>query len=146
MTRRASPPRDDLQSDLRAIGLRATSARVAVLRELRGRTGPVSHPELARTLAGSGIDRATVYRNLLDLVRTGLARRTDVGDHVWRFETPRRKRGPAEHAHFLCSECGDVDCLVDVGVSLGRVRNAPRALRESRVEVLVKGLCDRCHP
>lgn len=132
-------------ADLRRAGLRATRARVAVLTELRRLPGPASHAEVAAHLGRSGLDRATVYRNLLDLVRAGLARRTDVGDHVWRFEAAGRKGDEREHPHFLCNECGDVDCLDEVSLDLGRTRHGPRSLREESVEILVKGLCDRCH-
>ena len=69
---------------------------------------PVSHGELVDALAGEGMDRTTVYRNLVDLTQVGLVQRTDLGDHVWRFELRRsRTEGDdAKHPHFTCSDCG----------------------------------------
>lgn len=138
-----------LRAMLRAAGLRVTLPRVSVLWALRRAGAPVSHGDVAATLADQGLDRATVYRNLLDLVRVGLARRTDLGDHVWRFEAVRRDAGtrqaPArEHPHFVCNECGTVECLDALTLHLGRLRRAPRAVRTQSVEILFKGRCDRC--
>jgi len=77
---------DELRSAVRAKGLRATPSRLAVLQLLRASETPMSHGDVADRLATEAWDRATIYRNLTDLAETGLVRRTDVGDHVWRFE------------------------------------------------------------
>ncbi len=137
---RGAGPREDL----RRAGLRVTTARLAVLTALRARSTPVSHAEVAADLGGRRLDRATVYRNLVELVRAGLARRRDLGDHVWRFEAAAALPGGREHPHFLCTSCGALACLDNLRVSLRRAARAPRALREDAVEILVKGLCDEC--
>jgi len=54
--------------------------------------GPMSHADVAGELASHGLDRATVYRNLMDLADAGLVSRADHGDHVWRFSLLREKR------------------------------------------------------
>ncbi len=138
-----------LRNELRGAGLRVTLPRIAVLQVLRRADTPLSHGEVALALLDRGLDRATVYRNLLDLVRAGLARRTDLGDHVWRFEAVGgdvRKRSAAsdDHPHFVCNDCGTIECLDDVTVQLSRPTRVPRALRRQVVEILVKGRCDRC--
>ena len=136
--------RRDGAADLRRAGLRVTPARVAVLSALRARGAPASHAEVAEALPGVPRDRATVYRNLLDLVKAGLARRRDLGDHVWRFEAAAPLPGGKDHPHFLCTSCGSLVCLDTLRVELKRGARAPRALREDAVEILVKGLCDAC--
>jgi Fur family transcriptional regulator, ferric uptake regulator len=134
-----------LRDELRGAGLRATPSRVMVLRLLRGSGSPVSHSEVSETLDGSGWDRATLYRNLLDLTRAGLARRTDVGDHVWRFEAVTSKgHRNEEHPHFVCNQCGTIECLDGLTGVSGPGRRAPKALRRNAVEIQLKGLCDRC--
>ena len=130
--------------DLRRAGLRVTSARLAVLAALRARLAPASHADLAAALEGAVPDRATVYRNLVELVKAGLARRRDLGDHVWRFEAAGARPGGREHPHFLCTACGSLTCLDTLKVSLRRSARVPRALKEDAVEILVKGLCDGC--
>jgi len=142
-----APPDAELRSRLRAAGLRATTPRVAVLRRLTEAAAPLAHGEVADSLAPLGFDRATVYRNLIDLTEAGFARRGDLGDHVWRFELARGAgdHTPAAHPHFVCSECGTVACLPEAAVAVRPSRGAPRALRRrSAVEIQVRGVCDGC--
>jgi Fur family ferric uptake transcriptional regulator len=135
----------ELTDALRAAGLRRTSPRIAVLQRLEAATGPVSHGEIAERLSPLGYDRATVYRNLMDLVEVGLVTRADLGDHIWRFELVRGgAKAHAEHPHFLCTDCGDVACLPDDAVRIVSSRGVPRAAVRNDVEVQVKGRCDSC--
>jgi Fur family ferric uptake transcriptional regulator len=136
----------ELQQKLRDLGLRATLPRVAVMQQLIAARAPLSHGEVAEQLAESGFDRATVYRNLIDLAEVGLVRRTDIGDHVWRFEivADSSQHADSEHPHFICSGCGAVECLPESTVSVKPARGAPRALRKKSIAVQVRGLCDAC--
>jgi Fur family ferric uptake transcriptional regulator len=143
---RASPPTAaDLQRILRDAGLRATGARIAVLRFLLQSAVPSSHAELIDALGGEGYDRVTLYRNLTDLAEAGLVTRTDLGDHVWRFELKRASSAghPGEHPHFVCTECGEVSCLPEASVKVvgGKV---PRAAMAKNVTVQIRGICDTC--
>jgi Fur family transcriptional regulator, ferric uptake regulator len=139
-------PRVDLGRVLREAGLRRTAPRVAVLERLEGGKAPLSHGDIAEALGPRGFDRATVYRNLMDLVGAGLVTRTDLGDHVWRFERvrPGDASHATEHPHFVCTDCGGVSCLPDETVQIVPGRGAPRAIRKHEVAVQVKGLCDAC--
>ncbi len=134
----------DLRRDLHHAGLRITAPRLAVLALLRERAVPLSHPEVTAALRGRSFDRATLYRNLCDLVRVGLARRTELGDRLWRFEDSRTSHGSSSHPHFVCTACGTVQCLPAATVALHGTRRDPRALRRGEVEVQVRGRCDRC--
>ena len=136
----------DLRERLRAAGLRATAARVAVLRVLEGRGSASSHPEITAALAQDGWDRATLYRNLVDLTEVGILRRVDLGDRVWRYELAGghdAAHSDGEHPHFLCTDCGDVACLPDFVLPLpaGKI---PGAVRLGKVAIQLRGRCDRC--
>lgn len=135
----------DLKAEIRRQGMRSTGPRVAVLAYLSEASAPLSHTEIHEALVDRGYDRATIYRNLMDLAEVGLLVRSDLGDHVWRFE---RKQGQAGHApghpHFVCIDCGGVSCLSAVTVTVTRGSRAPKALRTRQVEVQVKGRCDDC--
>jgi Fur family ferric uptake transcriptional regulator len=140
-----SPAIDRLRGRIRGVGLRSTGPRVAVLRQLEAARTPVSHADLVSALVPEGFDRATIYRNLMDLTQAGLVSRTDLGDHVWRFELRRRGRtGDGEHPHFMCIGCGTVACLPGDSVRLRPSRGAPRAVRRRHVDIQLKGRCDRC--
>ncbi|MFL5351014.1 Fur family transcriptional regulator [Archangium sp.] len=136
----------DYQDRLRAAGLRSTSPRVAVLRELDSATAPRSHADLVEALGEEGYDRVTIYRNLTDLTEAGLVMRADLGDHVWRFEL---RRGPTNshqgtHPHFTCTDCGSVACLPAESVRITPARGAPRSVSARSVDIQLRGVCDRC--
>lgn len=129
---------------LAKVGLRTTAARLAVVRRLQQARSPVSHAEVAEDLVPLGFDKATIFRNLTDLVDVGLASRTELGDHVWRFELRNPDHPEGHHPHFVCVDCGMVSCLHDVDV--------PKSLQKSWskvghvTEVLLKGHCKTCTP
>src|ERR1700755_2892085 len=130
--------RDDLETlraAVRSAGLRATPSRIAVLRLLRAAGSPVSHSDVVAKLASQAWDPATIYRNLTDLSDVGLARRTDVGDHIWRVEAANHEA--RAHPHFVCAEGGTVECLPDFDYVVTRAK-PPRAIRQKRVEVQMR--------
>lgn len=132
----------DLKQILRQAGLRATMPRLEVLRRLQSTKAPMSHADLAEELVPLGFDRATVYRNLNDLVENGLATRVDLGDHIWRFEglLAKDSDGP-EHPHFLCNDCGDIVCLPAMDIRLPN--KAGRPIGDVQ-DVVLRGRCDSC--
>lgn len=131
---------DDLRALLAQKGIRVTGQRIALLRELAKLRLPVSHAELTERLAASGLDRATVYRNLLALTEAGLLVRTQLGDNIWRFELPRGEAGAhGTHAHFVCTDCGDVSCLPEDAVVLKGL-----SARSTVSEVQLRGKCGGC--
>lgn len=137
--------RQSIRGELRDVGLRATPARVGVLAVLRGADTPLTHSEVVERLDGHGWDRATIFRNLVALADVGFVSRTDLGDHVWRFEA-RSTEGARvhEHPHFLCTACGAVECIPTIEVKFRRGAKVPRSVRDRAIEVQLKGLCDDC--
>ncbi len=134
---------DNIRSQIRKTGARATPARIAVLQLLQSASSPVTHADLSDRLVPLGFDKATVFRNLSDLTEAGLVSRTELGDHVWRFESvfpehPQKSR----HPHFVCTECGRVECLETMeftALSKRKVRGIGRIS-----EILLKGECSTC--
>jgi Fur family ferric uptake transcriptional regulator len=146
MTAPAPTPNDALGRELHAAGLKSTAARLAVLRFLREAATPPSHGEIVQALESSPFSRATLYRNLIDLERAGLVRRTQLGEPVWRFEDASRKHGVRSHPHFLCNSCGKMVCLPQVDIAVGDVAGLEHALGRGRFEIQLRGQCDACGP
>lgn len=162
MKSRPSRSDDAIKASIRTAGLRCTAARVAVLEHLLTLTGPATHADVAQALAHRGFDRATIYRNLIELTEAKLATRVDLGDHVWRFEVRRHTQAGHrdDHPHFICMECGEISCLDDVNVAITRKagssvdsdQGADRSRRRAKksagihavTEVLLKGQCENC--
>lgn len=134
---------ETLKRAIRETGLRATPARIATLRLLMEAVAPLSHAEVADELQDAGIDKTTVFRNLNDMVSAGLLRRTELGDHVWRFEwlTEDDHHGSA-HPHFVCVDCGVVSCMDQVKLTAGSQRLS-REFGEV-TEILLRGHCNDC--
>ncbi len=101
---------------------------------LEGGSAPMSHGELFELLSAQGFDRATVYRNLMDLTEAGLVTRANLGDHVWRFEPVRART--KDGARFVCGECRTISVMADVQISAPRTMDA--------CAILFKGTCARC--
>jgi len=146
----AGPALAELREVLRKAGLRSTGPRIAVLRWLSRSSSPVSHPELFEALAEEGFDRATLYRNLVDLAEANIVRRTDLGDHVWRYELRSSEDGHVGqssfgHPHFVCTDCGEVACLPGVAVKIVTSgTETPRSVRTRKVAVQLSGRCNEC--
>lgn len=133
----------EIRGALRAAGLRSTPARIAVLRVLRAAKAPKTHAELADELVPHGFDKATVFRNLADLTEADLLHRTELGDHVWRFELrDPDDPHPGAHPHFVCVECGGVTCLGDMQFTAASRQRSKQIGRIT--EILIKGHCTEC--
>ena len=117
---------------------------MAVLNHLEQIVQPASHAEIVDALAPLGFDRATVYRGLADLVEAKLVTRTDLGDHVWRFELRRHAGTDDVHPHFVCTRCGDIRCLPAAAVQLRAVGDLEELSSLQGLEVHVRGVCARC--
>ena len=136
-----------LRETLRDKGLRATNSRVRVMKCLLAAGGPLTHAEVYDRIHHFGMNRATVFRNLNDLVDVGLLARGDMGDHLWRFEI-RRATSESDghrHAHFVCKDCGTVECIPGETVA-HRVRESlPPPFRSlASLEVQLRGVCSDC--
>jgi len=134
---------DEIKRAIREAGLRATPARIATLVMLREATAPLTHADVADFLAPRGVDKATAFRNLNDMTEAGLLRRTELGDHVWRFEAVMPgDHGDGVHPHFLCVDCGTVACLDDVKLTAGSQRESKKIGEVT--EILLRGHCNDC--
>lgn len=135
-------PPADLPSALRAVGLRVTRPRLAVLdvvhdhphldteaviRLVRGRLGAVSHQ--------------AVYDVLRALTQAGLLRRIQPAGATARYEA----RVGDNHHHVVCRSCGaiaDVDCAVGHAPCLTASESHGFVVEEA--EVVYWGTCPDC--
>lgn len=133
---------EEARSRLREAGLRATPARMALLNHLLAQKGPVSHQEVSDRLETLGVDKSTLFRALQDLVEAGLARRMELGDHVWRFEaidSKDTKHAKEPHPHLLCVDCGQITCLSGKDIQLHISKSIGMV-----AEILLRGQCANC--
>ena len=134
---------ETLRAELRRVGLRATGPRVAVLKSLHAASAAVSHADIATELGPEGWDRATVYRNLIDLTDAGLLKRVDRGDHTWRFTLKQHAEGQAGQAFFVCDVSGEITPLPAGTVSITPGRGTPKAIKSGEFVVHIRGVSDK---
>ncbi|HEX5125848.1 MAG TPA: transcriptional repressor [Rhodocyclaceae bacterium] len=127
---------------IRALGARATPARLAVLHLLESAKRALSHHDIEQALDDAGFDRVTLYRVLDWMVESGLAHRVADAQRVFRFSVAAPS-SPMHtlHAHFRCDACSRVFCLEDVVVQSPRL---PAGFHGSGVEFCVTGHCAQC--
>ena len=127
---------------LRAVGLRVTRPRVAVLAALADR--PHADADTIVTVARTAhpsLSPQAVYGVLRALVDGGLARRIEPAGAPALFEL----RVADNHHHLVCRSCGavaDVDCAVGAAPCLDPSDTAGFVVDEA--EVVFWGLCRDC--
>jgi Fur family ferric uptake transcriptional regulator len=129
-------------------GGRNTEARRNVLACLIAANQALSHADIETQLAGTDLDRVTLYRVLEWLVERQLAHRVGtVGSHerAMRFAFTQPDR-PSAHAHFQCTECGRTICLES---AVAPALIVPPGVELEGVELSAFGRCASCkgaHP
>lgn len=141
-----TPP--STESLLRRSGLRKTPVRVGVI-DVLARTGrPMNVTDILAKLKGTA-DTVTVYRTLHTFVRKKLVHRVRGEDRSWLYALGDSGHEPEHlHPHFVCDECGKVECLEQSKLPESMVRSlsrGPSAYRVRWFEVVLHGLCPRCH-
>ncbi len=127
---------------LRAAGLRATSARLAILAAVRSGAHPGTEEitRVARERVGH-LTLQAVYEALNALTVAGLVRRIEPAGSPARYES----RVGDNHHHIVCRSCGavaDVDCVIGLAPCLEPVSGAGFVVSEA--EVTFWGLCSSC--
>jgi len=138
---------DAAEAALRGAGLRKTPVRLGVIEQLSRAGRPMSVPQILGKL--KGVDTVTVYRTLGTFVGKRLVHRVRGEDRTWMYalggtgdeRTPQHK-----HPHFVCDDCGKVECLEQAEIPRGLVKSlgVARAYTVSYPEVVLHGTCPRC--
>jgi Fur family ferric uptake transcriptional regulator len=95
------------QDFLQQQGLKLTSERTALVREIFSIHYHFEADELLFKMKEKAvkISRATVYRTLELLVKSGMVRRVHLGEDHYHYE---HVTGNSHHDHLICTTCGGV--------------------------------------
>ena len=107
------PAGDDLHVTvgrrLRAVGMRYSWSRHAVVDVLAGAGRPLTLPEILEAADGSGggrpLAQSSAYRNVGEMVDASVVRRVDSGDDHARFELHESLTGHHHHLECRSSLC-----------------------------------------
>jgi len=136
-----SPGAASAADRIRAVGARATPARIRVLELLSGAPVPLSHADIEAALGDASLDRVTLYRVLDWLVAAGLAVKRADERRVWRF-TLGGGGAHGGHVHFRCDACGRVFCLSAPAPTPPAM---PAGFTLARAELDLSGRCAECN-
>lgn len=124
-------------------GLRLTPQRDVLLHALSETMGHPTADDLVKEVRKvlPTVSPATVYRNVQELVRTGLIGTLERSGAAVQLEV-----NPDHHHHFMCRHCGQVwDVYLDqVDVTLDRRRSPLSGFKVDRRDVQLHGVCAGC--
>ncbi len=136
----------DPEKLLQKSGLRRTPVRVGVLDLLAAAKQPMDVPGILAKLPDR-TDAVTVYRTLNTFTRKKLVHRVRGEDRGWRYAMGNvSQTAEHRHPHFVCEECGKVECLADADIPASFVRTLGVAAKYQvrYPEVVLHGLCPKC--
>lgn len=132
----------DFEAQLRAVPLRVTRPRLAVLAALRNHPHVDTDTVIALVRAEHPmVSHQTVYDVLRALTEAGLVRRIQPVGATARYESRVRDN----HHHLVCRSCGaivDVDCAVGAAPCLTASDDHGFVVDEA--EVVYRGTCPGC--
>jgi len=132
------------QEFLQQQGLKLTSERGALVREIFSIHYHFEADELLFKMKEKNvkISRATVYRTLELLVKSGMVRRVHLGEEHYHYE---HVTGNSHHDHLICTTCGGVIEFHDE--ELERLQMAiceKKKFTPTFHNLQILGVCDAC--
>lgn len=123
-------------------GIKPTSNRILVLRELIGSGRPLSLGELESNLLT--LEKSSILRTLSTFQKHHLVHSVEDGRGVIKYELCHGYNDGMDndmHVHFYCEECQKVICFDDIPVPSISV---PGDYTITSVNYMLKGICPDC--
>ncbi len=132
----------DIENILEKAGVKPTSNRILVLRELIKSPRPLSLGDL--DIALGSLEKSSILRVLVLLQESHLIHSIEDGRGVIKYETCTGHSGGVDqdmHVHFYCEKCQQISCFEDISVPAIQL---PDDYTIHAVNYLVKGICPAC--
>jgi Fur family transcriptional regulator, ferric uptake regulator len=132
------------QEFLQKQGLKLTSERIGLVREIFSTHYHFEADELLGKMKDKDvkISRATVYRTLELLVKSGMVRRVHLGEDHYHYE---HVTGNSHHDHLICTTCGGVIEFHDELLERRQLEICERKKFTPTFHNLqILGICDPC--
>ena len=123
-------------------GIRPTSNRITIARELGRSNHPVSQNELEDAI--ETIDKSVISRTLNVFKEKGMVHVIEGGGDSVKYElclSRDTQEDDDEHVHFYCEECRRTVCLDDIHIPQVAL---PAGYERHSVNYLIKGTCAAC--
>jgi Fur family ferric uptake transcriptional regulator len=132
------------QNFLQEQGLKLTSERASLVREIFATHYHFEADELLFKMKEKNvkISRATIYRTLELLVKSGMVRRVHLGEDHYHYE---HVTGNSHHDHLICTTCGGVIEFHDEALEARQREICERKKFTPTFHNLqILGICDSC--
>ncbi len=127
-------------------GLKLTNERSALVREIFSTHYHFEADELLFRMKQKDvkISRATIYRTLDLLVKSGMVRRVHLGEDHFHYE--RVTRDDKHHDHLVCTTCGGVIEFHDTDLQERQLKICEEnGFIPTFHNLQILGVCHRCH-
>lgn len=125
-------------------GVKPTSNRILVLKELMKTSHPVSLADLEAALDYT-MDKASIFRVLELFSEKDVVHTIEDGSRSLKYElcySGDRHSIADQHAHFYCEHCHQTYCFEDANVP---PIDIPDGFVPRSVNYVIKGLCPKCN-
>lgn len=139
----------DIETLMVDAGIKPTSNRILVLRELSVANRPLSLMELDSIL--ETLDKSSIFRVLSLFFEHGIVHGVEDGRGIVRYEVctghcAGGELGEGEpdsdlHVHFYCEKCQEVFCFDEIPTPEVKV---PEGFHVNSVNYMLKGICPGC--
>ena len=111
----AAKIKHDCKIELNDAQLRATPARIALMKLFESAQKPLDVQSMIEHLAKIGIktDPATVFRIMNTFTQKGITKQVQFQEGKFRYELA----GGQDHHHLVCTVCGDIEDISDCNIS-----------------------------
>jgi Fur family ferric uptake transcriptional regulator len=123
-------------------GLKKTAQRVMLINLLQKTGISLTEGEIKSEM-GDLYDRITFYRTVQTLLDANIIHRITVDNITVKYALNHSdEQHTGNHIHFFCKQCHSVTCLENVAAP---EYDIPKGFHSDTCEVLIKGVCDKCH-
>lgn len=133
----------DIETFLNGKGIKPTSNRILVMKELIKASHPVSLADLKKLLDFS-MDNASIFRVLELFTKMDIVHVIEDGSRSLKYELCRggvHHTISDQHVHFYCEQCKETYCLEDVKVPMVHI---PDGFHPHSINYMIKGICSKC--
>ena len=136
---------NDINPDkiLESKGIRPTSNRILVIKELIKALRPVSLADM-ETMLGFSMDKASIFRVLELFADKNVVHVIEDGSRSIKYELCHSETVHSiadQHAHFYCERCKTTFCLEKAKIPLIDI---PEGFRPQAINYVIKGMCPSC--
>lgn len=132
----------DKKSLLSKLHIRKTPIREQILTLFLDNEGVAFSEAEINQMFNNSLDRISIYRTIRTLTKKAVIHKVICDGGVLKYAHKPTTKINSTHAHFECTDCGQVVCLSQKG---SPKIDLPRRFQQETIHTLIKGLCSGCN-